>query len=258
MKKLLLCKAFFKREWIIFRRYFFNSVGHLTTMYVIFLMMFSGFKWVGGNSLGFGDKIEGFVVGYIIWTFLYFCYSDVVYSIQSEASTGTLEQLYMSVHGFGWVMGMKILSNTLINLLLTGIMVYLITNTIGIHLNLDLVSILIIAFFTMLGALGIGFALGGLALIYKRINSYLQIVQFFLIALVAVSVDTSPIIKFIPIAWGSNMLQYVMSEGWSITSFSISSIIILVSVGVAHLLLGYGIYKLCEKKAMDAGVIGHY
>ncbi|HBG45016.1 MAG TPA: ABC transporter permease, partial [Firmicutes bacterium] len=67
-KKWLLFKQLAIKSWIMFRRYFFNSLGGIITLYVIFLVIFLGYKGIAG--LGPTDQylsIEGILVGYILW-----------------------------------------------------------------------------------------------------------------------------------------------------------------------------------------------
>ncbi len=50
--------------------------------------------------------------------------------------------------------------------------------TTGKWMNLDFVSLVPLLAITLLGAYGFGFALGGLALVFKRIQALFQIMQF--------------------------------------------------------------------------------
>jgi ABC-2 type transport system permease protein len=85
--------------------------------------------------------------------------------------------------------------------------------TTGKYLNLDLLSLISIFFFTLLGVLGLGYIFGGLTLIFKRIENYLQIIQFALIGLVAAPVNKIPIFKYLPASWGSHMVRRIMANG---------------------------------------------
>src|SRR5690554_4670465 len=99
-------------------------------------------------------------------------YQDVWYTIRTEAQQGTLEQLYMSIHPFGWIMGAKVVARFFINLLLVAILLGAALFTTGVTLNLDLLSLMPVLIGTLLSSLGIGFLIGGITLMFKRIDSY--------------------------------------------------------------------------------------
>lgn len=256
--KILLCKAFLKKEFIMYKRYLFNAIGGFFTLYVYFLLMFAGYKSLAGNAIGYGDMLEGLVIGYTLWILIREVFEDVAYTILREASEGTLEQLYMSIHGFGWVMAMKLFAKIILNMIFVAVVLYSLMITTNRYLNLDIISLVIIIFFTLLSVLGIGFIFGGLALIFKQIGSYLQIVSFGFIALIAAPVGRIVYLKYLPISWGSRLLYKVMGEGKSVMDFTVNEFGLLVLTGLVYLAIGYGVYKLCERAAMDKGVLGHY
>ena len=257
-KKFLLCKAFVKKEFILVSRYLFNSIGGFITLYIVFLLMFSGYKGLAGNSPNFGDMVEGLVVGYTLWILAMSVYQDVTYSVLREAREGTLEQLYMSVNGFGWVMGMKVFASILFNIVFVGVVLLLLIFTTGRSFNIDIISLFLPVSFVLLSVLGIGFIIGGLTLIYKRIDNYLQIITFGLIGLIAAPVGRIPSLKFLPASFGSSMVKDIMTEGKSILDFSTNDILFVAFIGFLYLFIGYGVYKKCESLAMSKGMLGHY
>lgn len=256
--KSILFKSFFKKEYILFKRYFFNSIGALITIYIIFLLLFLGYKGLIGNSPSFGKNVEGLVVGYSLWMFALISYQEISNNISKECREGTLEQLYMSAYPFRWILIMRTLSSVLFNFILIGIMTFLIMITSGRYLNIDLLSIIPIILLTLLCFYSIGLIAGGLTLVFKRIDSYLQIIQFAIIGFIAAPVGKVPWFKYLPGTLGANMLKKIMVEGESIFKFSINQIFELTIIGIVYLLLGSIVYKICENKAMKKGILGHY
>lgn len=257
-KKLLLLQAFFKKEFILFRRYFHNSIGGMITLYIIFLLMVGGFQGMRAlTGLG-GDTLEGLVVGYVLWLFMLTTYQDVWYTLRSEAQEGTLEQLYMSAHGFGWVIGAKVAAGFFTNLIMVAVLLAAALLTTGVTVNLDLLSLLPLVIGTLLGSAGIGFAIGGTTLVLKRIDSYTQMVQFLLIALVAAPAGRVVWMRFLPCSYGSALINRVMVGGQNLTQIGLGNVAALFLVGLGHLLAGYAVYKACERKAMIQGTLGHY
>lgn len=257
-KKLILLNAFFKKEFILFRRYLINSLGGMITLYVIFLLLIGGYRGFNALSGVAGDTVESLVVGYVIWLFMLVTYQDVAYTLRTEAQEGTLEQLYMSVHGLGWVMSSKVIAGFFVNLILIAVMLTAALLTTGISLNVDLLSLTPVVVGTLLGSVGIGFAIGGVTLVLKRIDSYTQMVQFLLIALVAVPAQRVAWMRLLPCSFGASLISRIMVGGQNIMELGLSNVAVMYLIGIGHLALGYGVYKACERKAMRAGMLGHY
>ncbi len=257
-KRILLMQAFFKKEFILFRRYLLNSLGGMMTLYVMFLLLFGGFQGLRGLAGLEGDTAEVLVVGYALWFFMLASYQDVSYSLRTEAQEGTLEQLYMSVHGFGWVMGAKVVARFFINLILVGVLLTAALITTGVTLNLDFLSLFPVLIGTLLGSLGVGFIIGGVTLVLKRIESYTQMVQFLLIALVAVPAERVLWMRLLPGSYGAAMIRRVMIDGENLVQLGLWNVISIFFIGLVHLGVGYGVYKLCERRAMLQGTLGHY
>lgn len=259
MKQItLLFKAFLKKEFILLKRYLFNSLGGFITIYMIFLLMFAGYKGIAGGSPNFGQMLEGLVVGYALWILAIGLYQDIAFDIQTEAREGTLEQLYMSTYSFGSILAIRVVVKSVINLIMVSIILFLLMITTGKFLNLDIPSLSVLLFFTLLSILGIGFIFGGLTLLFKRINTYLQIVTFGLIGVVAAPVGKIPLLKLLPASLGSSLIRDVMVDGKTIFDLPLYDHALLVAVGVFYAVFGYGVYKICEKKAMNRGMLGHY
>lgn len=253
-----LFKSFFKKEYILFKRYFFNGIGGLITIYIIFLLLLWGYKGLAGGSPNFGQKVEGLVVGYTLWMLALITYQDISGTIFTECREGTLEQLYMGAYPFRWILIMHTLSTLIFNIILVAGTLVLTMFTTGRFLNIDILSLTPIILLTLLCFYGIGLIAGGLTLIFKKIQNFLQIIQFALIGFIAAPIDELPWAKFLPGALGSNMINKIMVKEYSIVDFSIYQLIELAAIGVLYLVLGSIVYKICERKAMKKGVLGHY
>lgn len=257
-KKLLLLQAFFKKQVIYFRRYLLNTLGGMLTLYCIFLLILGGYRGLSGPTGLTGDTVEALVVGYVMWFFLYTTYQDVAQQIRSEALTGTLEQLYMSVHGFGWVIGAHVLAAFIANLFMAAVLLAVAMRTAGTVLHINLPALLPVFVGTLLGPVGLGLIIAGLTLIFQRIDSYTQIVQFLLIGLVAMPAEKVAWMRLLPGSFGAGLVREMMVRGRGLAEIGLSRLLLLFAIGAVHLLLGYGVYKLCEKRAMSRGLLGHY
>ncbi|MCL6580026.1 MAG: hypothetical protein K6U08_00185 [Firmicutes bacterium] len=255
-------------RWVVFEavlrksvlegfRYLFNLVTGLITLYLFFLMVFLGSRWLV-PGLDLGSTTEALVVGFSVWMFTLFAYQDICWGISTEAEVGTLEQLHLSPAGFTWVSTCLALSRFLMNLIPLGLLTVLMMLTTGRWLHLDLVSLIPLLVLTLLPAYGFGYLMGGLALVFKRIQNSFQILQFIFVAFMATPSGTFPWARFLPLNLGTQMLRAVMGEGLALWDLPASDLVTLAVVGVAYLSLGLGAFAYCTRVARDRGLLGHY
>ncbi|MFO8059826.1 MAG: ABC transporter permease, partial [Bacillota bacterium] len=193
----------FAKTLITMRRYLFNTLSGLVTMYLVFCLLFFGAQAMGG-AVEMGDTLEGLVVGYFVWMLAVMAYSDLSWHLLNEAQVGTLEQMYLTPVGFHWLNSAYLVSNLMVNLVLLGGMLFVMMATSGQWLIMDVFSILPLLLVTAAGAYGTGFMMGGLALIYKRIQASFQILQFVFVAFLAIPLGRYPLARFLPLAMGNS------------------------------------------------------
>jgi ABC-2 type transport system permease protein len=260
MRYLYLLRAMMKKNFLIIWRYPFNLTAGIISIMMIFLVIFYGAKFIGGSNPNFGNTLEGIVMGFMLWTFIIFAFSDLTWDFINEAQQGTLEQLYMSPLGFGWVSFSYILSFLVINLTLTVGLFMLMMAVTGKWLHLDFLSLIPLMLLTVWGVYGFGFAMGGLALVFKQVQAVFQIFQFVWVALViaASALETFPGAKFLPVTWGVHLIGRVLIHGQSLYAMPIADVAFLIAISAVYFLLGYLIFKRLERVARDRGLLGHY
>jgi ABC-2 type transport system permease protein len=258
MKTIVLVKTLFKQSLINLRRYLFDTLSGVITVFLFFLILFYGAKAFGGDRPGFGTTLSALVVGYMVWMMSIFAYSSVSQNMIEEAQLGTLEQIAMSPLGFGRVVVVRTAVGFVIQLAWVILILFLMMASTGKWLHLDFLSILPLMIVTGTGILGIGLALGGLAVVVKRVQSALQVLQIAFIALVAVPVDSVPWMKYLPLAWGNYLLRGVMVESKSIFSFSSFDLLFLLGNAAVYFAFGLFCFKLLEKVARNRALLGHY
>jgi len=254
----VVLKAIFVKTLIETRRYIFNTISGLITMYIIFLLLFYGAKTVGGSTFQTGDSLEGLVVGYMVWMLALLAYQDLAWGISMEAEIGTLEQLYLSPAGFSWVNASWLIVRSVVSLVFLGLILLVMMLTTGQWLNLDLVSLVPLILLTMLAPYGFGFMTAGLALVFKRIQAAFQILQFVFVAFVAVPITQFAWVKFLPLAMGNHLLRQVMVDGTRLWGLPAGELGLAAAVGVGYFLLGLGAFSYCVNAARDRGLMGQY
>lgn len=242
------------------RRYAFNTVSGLVTLYLIFLALFYGTQAVAGpgGALGgaFGHTLEGLVVGFFVWSVALIGLSELGYSITQEAQQGTLEQLFLSPWGFGWVAAGRLLGAfvtfTVANSALLGLMLL----TSGQRLHLHWPSILPLLLATLLQAAAIGLVGAGLAVLYKRIQSAMQILQFAAVGLIAL--PPSGLAAYLPLNKTSKLMQDVMVHGALLSQAPSADLLEAAAITAGWIILGGLFFRRCVNLARRRGLLSRY
>lgn len=246
--------AILKKFFIELKRYAFNTVMMMAGIYILFALIFMGLQ-----SFDAGDEtLGGSMVGFAMWIFVILGFSELAWSLLEEARNGTLEQLYLSPVSFTRISGYRIIASFFFNLLLIGVfMVFMMVGT-GHYLTFSW-GVMPMMFLTLLAVYGIGFMMGGLALVFKKVQGAFSILQFiFIFLLVLPNVTDHPVIYFVPISWGNVLLNRLMVSGVGITNIPAMDLVIVVVNSLAYLGAGFLVFKFMEKLAKDRGSLGHY
>ncbi|MFO7992179.1 MAG: ABC transporter permease [Thermoplasmata archaeon] len=254
MKERYIFWAIMKNYFIHLKRYWFNTAMMMGGVYILFVLVFFGLQSFGATS----ETLEGSIVGFALWIFAIIGFSELSWSLMEEARNGTLEQLYLSPVSFRRISGYRIISSFLVNLIIILIFLFSMMVGTGYYLNMN-PGVLILIFFTLLSVYGIGYILGGLSLIFKKIQAVFSIMQFVFIVLLILPVITdSPVIYFLPVSWGTVLINKMMISGYSLFDLSLQSLGILFLNSTIYLGIGYLSFGILEDIAKDKGLLGHY
>ncbi|WP_313756026.1 ABC transporter permease [Tissierella sp.] len=261
-KYFYLFKVSIEKNFKELSRYKFNTISDIIIFYVLFMAMFLGIKSFGisfGISpMDMGSNLEGFVVGYFLWTIMLMAYTGAAYGVMHDANRGTLEQLNMSGIKLSTIVTIRSLSDLLINFIISIVLLFIIMLTTNYKLEIKIFSILLPIFIGIFSILGIGLIFGGLALIFKKVQSLLNIVQYFLIALVMVSPENSIIYNLIPFRPAADKVMLSMMEGYSFIDFSIYDYGIMVGNSILYFTIGLLVFNKCVNLAKRKGLLGQY
>jgi ABC-2 type transport system permease protein len=257
MKWLHLFNANFRKEYIEMKRYLPNTIALVATFYIIFLAAFFGIMFIG-DPASFDTNVQYSIVSVVFWSLTMMTMNFIGYSVITEATRGTLEQLYMSPLGVWKIMLTRIISqlglqSVIMILLLFGAML-----TSGQWLSLNPMTTIPIIIVTMISMVGVSFMIAGLAVIVKQIQAFLQIFQFVLMGLVFVPISVAPFLAFAPFVKGVNMVRTVMIENLTLTELPLSDYGVLLLNSLVYLILGLFVFDQCEKIAMKKGLLGQY
>jgi ABC-2 type transport system permease protein len=258
MSKVVLFRTIFKREWLEWKRYPFNLVSSFLTVYLIFLAIFYGFKFLGNGMPSQGETLDSIIVGFMLWIFAMMAYSSLSWSLIEEARTGTLEQLYMTPMGFKLVCLFRVISSFILNLLFIIPVLFLMMITTGRYLHIDPFSLLPLLIFSLASVYGIGFMVGGLALVFKQIQAFFQILQWIFLGFIAAPIYQYSTLKALPLSLGFNLINEVMSKNLSFFKLSSLDLVLLILNGAFYFCIGLFVFNICERVAKSRGLLGHY
>ncbi|NFF81611.1 hypothetical protein FC764_10235 [Clostridium botulinum] len=265
MKKFFyLFKVSFEKSIKELIRYKFNTISDIVSLCVLFMAMFYGMKLFGlsmdVSPVNLGDTLEGFVVGYFLWTIMLMAYSDTANNVINDANTGTLEQISMSNLGLYNILFARSICNLILDLFVCFVILLIIMFITGYWINIDVVSLLIIIFIGIFSILGISLVFGGLALIFKKIKSILNIIQYFLLGLIIppLGAFNDTISALLPFRKAIEEVFKITMGGLSFMDFSIGEYSVMIVNSLAYFIIGILIFKLCSYIAKKNGLLGQY
>ena len=251
-----LARAVLYREFLIFVRYPADAVGGIVVSLFFFSILFYGGRLLAGQALS--DSIEGIVVGYFLWTLSVGAYSSVSNDIGSEVQWGTLEPHVTTPFGFAPVALLKGVAKIVRTFLVSAVILAGMLLVTGTTLRFAPLTVVVVAGLSITSVLGLGFAAGGVTVLYKRVGNWLNLLQFGFVVLVSAPVLDLPWIRFLPLAHGSALLQRTMVDGVRLWEFGLADLGLLVAVALAYLAVGYVVFHYATRRARRLGVLGDY
>ncbi|GAA0212435.1 ABC transporter permease [Halobaculum roseum] len=251
-----LARAVLHREFLIFVRYPANAIGGIVISLVFFGLLFFGGRLLAGRALA--DSLSGIVVGYFLWTLAVGAYSSVSNDIASEVQWGTLERHVTTPFGFAPVALLKGVAKVVRTFLTSGVVLAVMLVMTGTSLQIAPLTVLVVAGLAIVSVLGLGFAAGGVTVLYKRVGNWLNLLQFGFVVLVSAPVFDQPWLRALPLAHGSAMLQRAMVDGVRLWEFPLADLALLVAVAVGYLAGGYVVFQVATRRARRLGVLGDY
>lgn len=257
MLKLFLAEL--RRSWIQFRRYPAEAIGGIFIISALFYGLFLGANYIAGPGLQLGDRLDAIIVGYMLWTLVTFILFNIAGTLQNEAQTGTLEQLFISPFGAPRVFLMRAIADLLVQFILISSILLIITALTGRRLSFP-PTLLLPLMTVLLGAYGLSFAIGSLALLFKRIQQLLGIFQFALLFLLSVPSESwtgslQLLGWLLPMTTGAGLLRDLMArqQPLDLTQFGVALL-----NGVIYFALGITLFRWTERETKRRGGLGGY
>ncbi len=254
MKEHIIFFSVFKKRFLMLRRYYLNTIMQIGGVFILFILVFFGLRSFEAGT----ETLKGSIVGFAMWTFAVGAYSNMSWGLLQEARDGTLEQLYLTPSTFRRISGYKVLASFVFQFVVFLIFLIIMMVTTGQYLYLNPGIVLLVGL-TLLSVYGLGYIMGGLSLVYKKVQAANQILMFlFILFLVLPRITDHAIIYFVPISWGNHLLNKMMVDGLTLLDFTLMDYSILLLNSFAYLIVGLIVFRFMEKTAKKRGLLGHY
>ena len=251
-----LLRAVIYRDLLIWVRYPVNASLRMVINLFFFAMLFYGGTLLAGEAIA--DTLEGLIVGYFLWTLSTGAYSGIMNDIQAEAGWGTLERHYLTPFGFGPVVLAKSAAIVLRTFLTSAVVLAVMLLLTGTRLDLHLVTVVPVATLAIASAVGLGLAVGGLSVLYKRIGNVGNLLGFAFVGLISAPAFDLSWTAALPLVQGSALLNLAMTEGVRLWEFDPAALAVLLATAIGYLGLGYVAFGLATRRARRLGVLGDY
>lgn len=254
-----LFRAEFKRIWIEFIRYPLDQISSIIMITILFYGMFLSVHHIAGPNIQVGSRLDTIIVSYVLWTLVTFIIQGIAFGIQTEAQTGTLEQLFLSPFGTLRVFLVRALVNLSTSLVM--ILGILLLTMVLTERYLYFPPILIFPLITvLLAAYGLGLIMAALTLLYKRVQQFIGLVQFGLLFLLALPVETwsgqlHALKIMLPMVLGAGVLRDLMARNLSL---DLRLICLAFINGIAYLIIGSLVFRWSERRAKHQGILNGY
>lgn len=258
---IALLGAEFQRTVRLACSYWLEYASDLLLYTLGFLLLVAVFRAASVNYGPQGYLIT--LIGYTTWKICASILVDIARVASEEANTGTLEQLFLSGMSPGMVFTGRSLG-ILVNHGIRGLVLAIVLAAIlGILRPVPFTAVFVFGL-TVVGAGGLGFALAGLALVYKRIGGALQLLwqmlAFFTGALAPIpNLFLGAISKALPLTWGIAGLRAVIIYGATLSVLWHNGILTGLLINTTlYVVSGIILFNWGQRRARQLGVLAHY
>ena len=258
MSVLRLIGIEFRHSRISFFRYLANSLVSLAVLILFFYGMFLGAQFIAGPDLAFGSRTTSLVIGFVAWTLVIGALSSMSSDISNSARAGVLEQIFLAPFPYLVVFLAKA-AGGMIFLLGTNAVVFLLVSLLtGVRPALPAAALGPL-FALLLGAYGLGFVLGALALHLKVVDQIVNVAQFGLLFLVVAPVDEIEALgalapQLLPLVPAVGVLRSLLAHEASVPAADLA---VALANGALYLVVGLAVFahsvRLAKRRGSLAG-----
>lgn len=246
-----------RRSWILTLRYRAESALSIAFLVALFYGLLFGTRATALKPFSIGNGTEGLLLGFICWILCTSGVSHLAHDIEEEAKTGTLEPLFLGHPGPGTIFAARnlaaLISGVPILLMVAGAL------AIATHSAFHLSPEAIVPVMALdLAASGIGFGLGALAILAKRVGLAVIACQLLVAFVMVANIDLPGFrqgLALLPLVPAVDALRSLMLSG---TSVGIAGCVLLAINGVAWFGAGFAAFLLAIRRARRLGLLAQH
>ncbi|MAU00634.1 MAG: hypothetical protein CL608_26110 [Anaerolineaceae bacterium] len=247
----------------LWRSYRWSTISSVVVHAVIFpvlMLLFDSLAARYGNGYGTARQLQS-LIGFLVW---YLCMKLMVAMptmVEEESVLGTLENVMLTAVAFEKTLVLR----TVVMMLRLGLETALLGTVLSLLLGLTLSFTPGTAFVTLLlllGSCGVGFALAGLALLYKSVSSISSVIGNLALLLSGALVPLDglgmifTVLKYgFPMTWGISLLRQLTLTPGFLNTAELAGLT-LQTMGLLG--LGWLVFSRCLQRARElAGLASH-
>ncbi len=248
---------------------------------ILFGLFFLAITFALGRGTFHREQVAPLLLGFVGYIFFHMQTNRLFWGLLGEMQSGTLEQMYLSPLP-SWLLTIGLQVASVVEAAISAIVLALLINlVVSVTIPLQWAALLPLVvsvtiplqwaallplIMLVLGSVGYSLILGGLTLLFKRLEILKEVFQVVVLIFggVLVSLDHMPgwmatIARFLPLTPGVDVLRKTLLDQVSLgTLAGDGTLLWLVGNAVAYLLLGIVIFRWCERIAKRRGTLGQY
>ena len=245
-----------RRNVIELRRYGFDTFFQLAGIFLLFTLIFWGAKGIGGADIREGDTLPAIVSGYVVLWLVLGAYFTMSQWMTQEAMLGTLEQLALSPFGLLNVLLAEFVASLGYQLFTLVVVLFASEAVTGQWLHIDVLTLLPLILLLLVQIAGLSLMIGGAAVVFKRVASLANLLQFVFLATVSLPIEDNPWLRVMPVALGNFLVRQSTVQERSLSQLHGGDLLQLVAVSVGYLVAGCLMFLRMERVARERGVLG--
>ena len=250
-----------RKELMLLRSYWFSTVFDV----VGYSMLYVAAMFFLGQGEFPDDLLAGALIGFIVSYFVLETLDHMTRTIEFEAEMGTLEQMMMGAVSPIWLLVGQVISvhiKGLIGMLLMAVAFILLFDIDASIFQLETIPILLII---LLGVMGFGFVMAGMAIIFKQVGSLSNALFNIILFLngTFLPVEAMPRwlqigAQILPTTQGIIVIRAVAEDATLMDTMRDGSFFLLLLHSALYLVLGIAFFQFAQWRAKGDGSLGHY
>jgi len=232
---------------------------------ILFALFFLAITFAVGRGTFHREQVTPLLLGFVGYIFFHMQTNRLFWGLLGEMQSGTLEQMYLSPLP-SWLLTIGLEAAAVVEAAISALLLSLFIDlVVQVTIPLRWAALLPLALL-VLGSVSYSLILGGLTLLFKRLEILKDLFQVVVLIFggVLVPLERMPgwmaaIARFLPLTPGIDVLRKTLLEGVSLgTLTGDGTLLWLVGNAAAYLALGIVIFRWCERIAKRRGTLGQY